>query len=163
MTARIDEAPGRTHARTSVSGLSLAALAVTGLVVGTWALLAPASFFWDFPLGQGWVATDGPYNEHLVRDVGGLNLALGIATATVLIAASPSGQSALAWGWLVNGIAHCAYHLHHLGPFDTATALAVAAITASTPLLAGAALISLRRSGWGAHERDRAGTARPRR
>ena len=39
--------------------------------------LRAAPFYDDFPgLGRSWVAADGPYNEHLVRDVGALNLAL---------------------------------------------------------------------------------------
>ena len=39
--------------------------------------VAPKSFYEDFPgAGRVWVAVDGPYNEHLVRDVGSLNLAL---------------------------------------------------------------------------------------
>ena len=38
---------------------------------------SPQSFYDDFPgLGRAWVSVDGPYNEHLVRDVGALNLAL---------------------------------------------------------------------------------------
>ena len=45
-------------------------------VVGLWATASPESFYDDFPgMGRVWVAVDGPYNEHLVRDVGGLNLA----------------------------------------------------------------------------------------
>ena len=47
------------------------------LGVGLQALFTPRSFYDDFPLGRGWVAMDGPYNQHLVRDVGSLNLALG--------------------------------------------------------------------------------------
>jgi hypothetical protein len=134
---------------------ALGALAITGLVVGTWALLAPGHFFHQFPLGQGWVATDGPYNEHLVRDVGALNLALGIATAISLGVRSVHAQHALAWGWAVDGVAHLVYHLHHLGPFETATAVAVAVITASTPALAAAALVSLH----GEQHRDRSAGA----
>src|SRR3712207_2072212 len=46
-------------------------LASAPLVVGMWALLVPHSFYDDFPLpGRNWVSTLGPYNEHLVRDVG---------------------------------------------------------------------------------------------
>jgi hypothetical protein len=46
-------------------------------VLGSWALLAPRSFYDDFPgLGRSWIAVDGPFNEHLIRDVGALNLAL---------------------------------------------------------------------------------------
>ena len=59
------------------SGLIL--LATAGMVVGVWALLAPQSFYDDFPGGgRSWVSVFPPYNEHLVRDVGGLNLALAV-------------------------------------------------------------------------------------
>lgn len=153
--------PGTGSARPVVTGLG--ALAITGLVVGTWALLAPGHFFHEFPLGQGWVATDGPYNEHLVRDVGGLNLALGLATALALAAPSRHAQSALAWGWAINGVTHFAYHVNHLGPFDTLTAVIVALITASTPVLAGVALASLHGAGDRRGERVSPPTARPRR
>ncbi len=54
-------------------------LASAPLWVGLWALPFPRSFYEDFPLpGRDWVSTLGPYNEHLVRDVGALNLALGV-------------------------------------------------------------------------------------
>jgi hypothetical protein len=58
-------------------GLSL--LAATALGGGFWALILPRSFYEDFPLpGRDWVSTLGPYNEHLARDHGALNLALGV-------------------------------------------------------------------------------------
>jgi hypothetical protein len=66
----------------------LLVLAVSALTVGLWALLVPRSFYDDFPLpGRAWVSTLGPYNEHLVRDVGALNLALGVllVVAAVLL------------------------------------------------------------------------------
>ena len=58
--------------------LALGILAAAALVVGAWAQFAPASFYTSFPGGRGWVAVDGPYNEHLIRDIGGLNLALAV-------------------------------------------------------------------------------------
>ena len=73
--------------------LSCIALALTGAVVGAWALLVPASFWSDFPgSGLGWVAAAGPYDEHLVRDVGALYLALGVVLAVLapVPAASPA-------------------------------------------------------------------------
>jgi hypothetical protein len=46
-------------------------------MVGGWVSLAPTLFFADFPgAGRSWVSPLGPYNEHLVRDVASLNLAL---------------------------------------------------------------------------------------
>src|SRR4051794_26730911 len=55
-------------------------LVVFGLVeavVGIWPLVSPIGFYQDFPgFRTGWVSTDGPFNEHLLRDFGGLNLGL---------------------------------------------------------------------------------------
>ena len=54
-------------------------LLATALVVGAWALLAPGSFYEDFTaLGRGWIYAWPPYDEHLLRDVGALNLALAV-------------------------------------------------------------------------------------
>lgn len=98
--------------------LALTALSLVG--VGAWAQAFPRSFYDDFPLGRQWVALDGPYNEHLVRDVGGLNLAL----AAVLIAVALLGDLRLlrlgALGVLLYGAPHLAYHAAHLGPYGAA-------------------------------------------
>ena len=65
----------------------LTLLGLVGLFVGTWATFFPRSFYDDFPAGSGhaWVAADGPYNEHLVRDVGALNLALAAVAIAALV------------------------------------------------------------------------------
>src|SRR5215210_5301308 len=52
---------------------ALAFLSLGELAVGIWALFLPRSFYEDFPSsGREWVSTLGPYDEHLVRDVGSL-------------------------------------------------------------------------------------------
>jgi hypothetical protein len=89
------------------------AIAVFMLPVGVQAALFPRSFFDDFPLGRGWVAAaGGPYNEHLVRDVGILFLALVVAT--VWTAWTRGGDRAVAAAWIVQGIGHLAFHVAHL-------------------------------------------------
>ena len=101
-------------------------IALFMLPVGVQAALAPRSFFEDFPLGRGWVAiTGGPYNEHLVRDVGVLFVALIVATAWT--AWTRAGDRALAAAWIVQGVAHLGFHaahLHHLPGGDQAGLLA---------------------------------------
>ena len=96
------------------------------LPVGVQAALFPQSFFEDFPLGRGWVAaTGGPYNEHLVRDVGVLFLALIVATTWT--AWTRTGDRALALAWIVQGLAHLGFHaahLHHMQGVDQAGLLA---------------------------------------
>lgn len=87
-------------------------LTVVSVQVGAWALVAPRSFYDDFPgVGRTWVSPDGPYNEHLVRDVGALNLAVA---ALFVVAAIRRGRDlvrvagvvALVWG-----VPHGIYHL----------------------------------------------------
>ena len=71
--------------RRAVSGL-LGFFVLFGLGVGGWQTLAPASFYTDFPgAGRHWVSVDGPYNEHLLRDVGQGNLALGVVALVALL------------------------------------------------------------------------------
>ncbi len=61
---------------------ALAYLAVVGIVVGIWALAFPTDFYNAFPgCGRTWVSLDGPYNEHLVRDVGGFYIGTGVLAA----------------------------------------------------------------------------------
>ena len=63
-------------------------LTVSQLVIGGWALLAPTRFFTAFPAaGRTWVALLPPYNEHLVRDVGALSLALAVVLARATVTA----------------------------------------------------------------------------
>ena len=101
--------PPRPDGMTVLPRLSCTGLALTGAVVGGWALLAPASFWSDFPgAGRGWVAAAGPYDEHLVRDVGALYLAL----AVVALAGLRDGWTARVAGaaWLVFSVPHLGFH-----------------------------------------------------
>jgi hypothetical protein len=60
----------------------LALAALVSVQLGLWAAPAPRSFYDDFPGGgRSWVSADGPYNEHLVRDFGSLNLAIAVVLA----------------------------------------------------------------------------------
>jgi hypothetical protein len=66
--------------------VALGLIAVSILPVAVQAAFAPQSFVDDFPLGRSWVARSGDvYDEHLVRDVGALLLALMIATAWTVL------------------------------------------------------------------------------
>jgi hypothetical protein len=99
---------------------ALALLFVQGLIVGAWAAAWPRSFYDDVPGGgRAWVAADGPYNEHLVRDFGDLNLALAVVTLVALIASTRVVALAAALGWIVYQAPHLVYHLRHLDLYDT--------------------------------------------
>ena len=98
--------------------IALAILAVSGLGLGLYATVWPRGFYDDFPSGRGWVAADGPFNEHLVRDFGALNLGLGFVA---LVAAVVGGRwlvRAAAGASLLFGVPHLAYHLRHLEHYE---------------------------------------------
>lgn len=111
---------------------SLAVLGAAQLVNGLYALFAPRSFYDDFPLGRGWVEALPAYNEHLVRDVGGLF----IATAVVLFAAARSLDRRMvivaAASFLCFSLPHTIYHFLNLGPYDAFDAVANSVALAAT-------------------------------
>lgn len=100
-------------------------LATSALPVGLWASFAPRSFYEDFPApGRHWVSAVGPYNEHLVTDVGAGYLALGVllASAAILLGRILVRVSLLAW--LAYAVPHFAFHLTTLDIFSLADNLA---------------------------------------
>ena len=96
----------------------LGVLLLIALVTGLWALVAPRSFYNSFPGGgMHWVAADGPYNRHLVSDVGSMYLAL--AALTVAALARPALARLTGVVWLVFSVPHWLYHSAHLGLYGT--------------------------------------------
>lgn len=96
--------------------VGLAVLSLTGLSVGVWALFMPGSFHDGFPIaGRGWVSALGPYNEHLTRDVGALNLALGVLLAAAAIRQERGLVIASLAAWLVYAVPHLVFHLAEPG------------------------------------------------
>ena len=89
-------------------------LAFSAFGVGAQAEFFPRSFYDDFPFGRGWVAMDGRYNEHLIRDVGALNLALLVLTIGAIVVGSRAINRIAAISWLVYAAPHLLYHLRHL-------------------------------------------------
>ena len=133
--------------------IALAVLAVNAAWIGAWALAAPASFYRSFPGGgRSWVSIDGPYNEHLVRDVGGLNLALLVLTIAALYLRQPLVTRLTGLVWLPFAVPHLIYHLAHrddltaasdkvtsLGGLGLTAVLAVALAFSPAPTIAGRA------------------------
>ncbi len=96
--------------RRAVSGL-LGWFVLFGLGVGGWQALAPASFYEDFPgAGRHWVSVDGPYNEHLLRDVGQGNLALGVVALVALLTGGVWLARATGLAAVVAFLPHQLYH-----------------------------------------------------
>lgn len=110
--------------------LVLLLLAAAAVTVGLWAAVLPTSFFSAFPLGRDWVAADGAYNEHLVRDVGALHLALAVVTLVAWRRPTPTQIRAAAAAWLVFTAPHLAYHIVHADLLSLPDALAQTALLA---------------------------------
>jgi hypothetical protein len=108
--------------------VALVVIAGGSLMVGMWAQGFPRAFYDDFPgLGRTWVALDGPYNEHLVRDIGGLNLALAFVAVMALVTGSTLLARVTGGAALLYGVPHLLYHATHLEPYDTGDAVAMLA------------------------------------
>jgi pimeloyl-ACP methyl ester carboxylesterase len=116
--------------------IGLWVLAFSAVFPGIWAALAPRSFYDDFPgLGRSWVSPDGPYNEHLVRDVGDLYLALAIVTVGAAITLGRPFVRAVLVAWFVSGTLHVVYHSRHTEVLETADAVASLFSLAIGPIL----------------------------
>jgi hypothetical protein len=136
-----DGAPNAT--RTARIGFGL--LAVSALPLGVWAVVAPRSFYDDFPgFGRHWVSPDGPYNEHLLRDFGGLNLALVAFTVCAAVWVLRPMVVATALAWLAYAVPHLLYHVLNLHHYDTTDQVGVLAGLVIAPVIACALLVTSR-------------------
>ncbi|MEM9467557.1 MAG: hypothetical protein AAGA90_19435 [Actinomycetota bacterium] len=99
-------------------------LALQSAVIGSWALLAPRSFYDDFPAGRSWVSVDGPYNEHLVRDVGALNLAILVLFLVAALRPTRELVRLAAIVAIVWGLPHLTYHLFNTDGLGAADVVA---------------------------------------
>jgi hypothetical protein len=113
----------------------LAAFGAVQLINGLWALLAPRSFYTEFPFGRGWVELLPAYNEHLMRDVGGLYLATaGLFVGAAVVMRRVTVVIACA-SWLLFALPHAIYHGFNLDPFPASDAIANAVVLTGTVLV----------------------------
>src|SRR4051794_29333680 len=111
--------------------------------VGPWATLAPRSFYDSFPGGgHQWVSPDGPYNEHLVRDVGELNLALLVVLVAAIVWMTRPLILTAAAALITYYLPHFIYHAAHTDPFSASDATAELVSLASN-VVVGAVIIAL--------------------
>ena len=118
--------------------IALGYLALVSFEIGVWAQFAPRSFYDHFPgLGRAWVRVDGPFNEHLVRDVGSLNLGLAAVLIVAIVTLSRPTIIAAAAASLLYGIPHLTYHIvntDRLAAGDVAVSLGGLALFAVVPI-----------------------------
>ncbi|HET7269553.1 MAG TPA: hypothetical protein VFI90_00570 [Rubrobacter sp.] len=104
---------------------ALGFLSLGELAVGIWALFLPRSFYEDFPSsGRDWVSTLGPYDEHLMRDVGAFNLAFGVLFVLAAILLERRLIQASLVAYLVYAVPHFIFHLTQTHAFSVGDNLA---------------------------------------
>ncbi|MFC3998952.1 hypothetical protein ACFOVU_23725 [Nocardiopsis sediminis] len=91
-------------------------LGLSSLAVGLWQSLLPRSFF-----ALEWVGAYPPYNDHLLRDVGGLNLALGVVVVGAAVVMERRMVITALLGYLTYAATHLLFHgisTGHVHPVD---------------------------------------------
>lgn len=135
MNAERDQSPPRS-ASLRIPMLFLAASTLGGSL---WALPFPRSFYDDFPVpGWDWVSTLGPYNEHLVRDYGAMNLALCVLLVSAVIFLEKRLVQAALLTYLAFAIPHFLFHAaqtHHFSAFHNALQLGSLGVLVLLPLV----------------------------
>ena len=103
-------------------GLLVIAFAQLGATVQ--ALLAPKSFYEDFPLGRGWVQEYPAYNDHLIYDYGAYTLGALVALVIAAIWLDRRVVQLATASWLVSATIHLVNHVVTVDRYGTGDAVA---------------------------------------
>lgn len=105
---------------TTLTRILLGYLALTGGVTGLWAYAAPRHWYDTFPgMGLSWLPQLGPFNEHLVTDVGGMYLGLTLLSIlTIVHVANVTLVRVAAGAWTVFNLLHLIFHLRMLHMYE---------------------------------------------
>lgn len=86
-------------------------LAAPQLVIGSWAVTAPANWFSSFPgFDPRLVAAQPPYNEHLATDAGAGFVATGVVLLVAAIWGNRASVSTALLAYAVFTVPHVMYH-----------------------------------------------------
>ena len=103
-------------------GLLVIAFAQLGATMQ--ALLAPRSFYDDFPLGRGWVQAYPAYNDHLIYDYGAYTLGAVVALVIASIWLDRRVVQVVTVSWLVSATIHLVNHVVTVDRYGTGDAVA---------------------------------------
>ncbi len=90
--------------------IALIYLTISVGVVAVYILIAPRSFYDDFPAGAAWVSALPPFNEHLLRDYGAAGLGLAMVAALAAIWMQRRLVQAAAIALFAGSLPHAIYH-----------------------------------------------------
>jgi hypothetical protein len=102
----------------------LLAVAFAQLGATAQALLAPKSFYEDFPLGRGWVEAYPAYNDHLIYDYGAYTLGALVALVIAGIWLDRRVVQLATVSWLVSATIHFVNHVVTVERYGTGDAVA---------------------------------------
>ena len=103
-------------------GLLLIAFAQLGATIQ--ALVAPRSFYEDFPFGRGWVEAYPAYNDHLIYDYGAYTLGAVVALVIAAIWLDRRVVQVVTVSWLVSATIHFVNHVLTVDRYGTGDAIA---------------------------------------
>ncbi|MGH2875535.1 MAG: nitroreductase family deazaflavin-dependent oxidoreductase [Solirubrobacteraceae bacterium] len=101
----------------------LLVLSIYQALVGIWALFFPRGFYDDFPLGHPLVGLLPPFNEHLVRDVGGFSLGFAFIFAASTVVMQYNVIRVAIIGYEFVAVPHFIFHACHLHGFPMVDAI----------------------------------------
>ncbi len=90
--------------------VGLGILTCVQLGTGLWQLLVPERFYRDFPT----VSLAPPFNEHLMRDFGGANVAIGVIVLAVAVWLEKKYVVLALVAYLAFSVPHLLFHMTHL-------------------------------------------------
>ncbi|MBB5790353.1 hypothetical protein [Jiangella mangrovi] len=126
--------------------------------LGVWAGFAPRSFYDDGPIpliDTGWVAALPPYNEHLVRDYGFMNLGMTVIFVVAATRLTPVLVRTATAALFVFGLPHTVFHSRHLDHMSGADAVTLIVTTSALTVVLPAVVFAM------AGALDRAESDRP--
>jgi hypothetical protein len=111
----------RATPRTWPARVGLAIVGAAQAEIGIWGIAAPHSFYERYPgAGHHWVASLGPYNEHLVRDFAGAELGFAVLLLAAAVWFARRLVTVAGVAFLAATIPHFIYHLTTTSSFSTA-------------------------------------------
>jgi hypothetical protein len=137
----------------AIARAALVVVTFSAASVGVLAAFAPRAFYDDFPFLTNWVDLLPPYNEHLVTDVGGLQLGFAVVLAWAAWTLQRDLVRAACAGWALFSLLHFVFHITNLDGFSTADAI-------GEMVSLGLVLVLPAFAVWGVGGEPRAGAAR---